>query len=102
MARARADFEALSQIARVFSSPLDDTPAMVEAQREKLQEADRTRRRLATELAQASGRALYAETAAGPDGIRRAVAPRGIAFGGIASRGSELHCLRASDFSGRG
>jgi alanyl-tRNA synthetase len=71
VARARADFEALSQIARVFSAPLDDAPAMVEAQREKLQEADRTRRRLATELAQASGRALYAETPPGSDGIRR-------------------------------
>jgi alanyl-tRNA synthetase len=71
VARARADFEALSDIARVFSSPLDETPALVDAQREKLQEADRTRRRLATELAQASGRALYAETSPGPGGIRR-------------------------------
>ena len=69
--RARADFEALSQIARVFSSPLDETPALVDAQREKLQESDRTRRRLATELAQASGRELYAGTAPGPDGVRR-------------------------------
>jgi alanyl-tRNA synthetase len=71
VARARADFEALSQIARVFSAPLDDTPAMVEAQREKLQEADRTRRRLATELAQASGRALYAGAPSSSDGVRR-------------------------------
>jgi alanyl-tRNA synthetase len=72
VARARSDFEALSQIARIFSASLDDAPAMVEVQREKLQETDRTRRRLATELAQASGRALYAGTPAGPDGIRRA------------------------------
>jgi alanyl-tRNA synthetase len=71
VARARADFEALAEIARVFSSPLDDAPAMVEAQREKLQEAEKARRRLATELAQASGRALYAESSPGPDGIRR-------------------------------
>jgi alanyl-tRNA synthetase len=71
VARARADFEALSQIARVFSAPLDDAPALVEAQREKLQEADRTRRRLATELAAFSGKALYANTSPGPDGIRR-------------------------------
>jgi alanyl-tRNA synthetase len=73
VSRARADFEALSQIARVFSAPLDDAPAMVEAQHEKLQESDRTRRRLATELAQASGRALYVETPPGEDGIRRAL-----------------------------
>jgi alanyl-tRNA synthetase len=71
VARARSDFEALSQIARIFSAPLDDGPAMVEAQREKLQKTDRTRRRLATELAQASGRELYVETSPGSDGIRR-------------------------------
>jgi len=71
VARARADFEALSHIARVFSSPLDETPALVDAQREKLQESERTRRKLSTELAQASGRALYGETTPGPDGIRR-------------------------------
>jgi len=71
IARARGDFEALSHIAHMFSSPLDETPALVDAQREKLQESERTRRRLSTELAQASGRALYGETIAGPDGIRR-------------------------------
>jgi len=71
VARARADFEALSQIARIFSSPLDETAALVDGQREKLQESERTRRRLSTELAQASGRALYGETVTGPDGMRR-------------------------------
>lgn len=71
--RARADYEALSQIARAFSSPLDDAPSLVEAQREKLEETDRARRRLATELAQASGRSLFAETAPSPDGVRRVV-----------------------------
>jgi alanyl-tRNA synthetase len=68
--RARGDFEALSEIARVFSAPLDETPAMVEAQREKLQEIDRVRRRLATELAEAGGRELYAATSPNADGIR--------------------------------
>src|SRR4029077_17852340 len=47
VARARADFEALSEIARVFSAPLDEVPAMVEAQLERLQEAERARRRTA-------------------------------------------------------
>lgn len=73
VARARADFEALSKIARAFSSPLDDTPALVEAQREKLLASDRARRKLSTELAQASGRALYGEAAAGADGVRRII-----------------------------
>jgi alanyl-tRNA synthetase len=71
VARARADFEALSQVARAFSAAVDDAPAMVEAQREKLQETEKARRRLATELAQTIGRASYAETSPGPDGIRR-------------------------------
>ncbi len=69
--RAHADYETISAIARSFSSPLDETPALVDAQREKLQETDRARRRLATELAQARGRNLYADTAPGADGIRR-------------------------------
>jgi alanyl-tRNA synthetase len=73
VARARADFDALSQIARVFSSPLDETPGLVDGQRDKLQESEKARRRLATELAQASGRALYGETSSGADGIRRAL-----------------------------
>jgi alanyl-tRNA synthetase len=73
VSRARADFDALSKIARVFSAPLDETPALVDWQREKLLESERTRAKLATELAQASGRALFAEAAAGPDGIRRTI-----------------------------
>jgi len=71
--RARADYEALSAIARTFSAPPDETPALVAAQVEKLQETEKTRRRLATELAQARGRELYSATEPGPDGIRRVV-----------------------------
>jgi alanyl-tRNA synthetase len=71
VARARADFEALSQIARVFSAAIDDAPAMVETQREKLQASEKATRRLATDLAESKGRELYAETAPGEDGIRR-------------------------------
>lgn len=71
VARARADFEALSQIARVFSAPVDETPALVEAQRDKLQASEKAARRVATELAEAGGRALYAATPPGQDGIRR-------------------------------
>ena len=69
--RARSDFEALSTVARSFSSPLDDVPSLVEGQRERLLEAERAHRRLASELAQARGRELYTNTAASPDGIRR-------------------------------
>ncbi|HEX4593270.1 MAG TPA: DHHA1 domain-containing protein [Bryobacteraceae bacterium] len=71
--RARADFEALSSVARAFSAPHDELPALVAAQLEKLQDSEKVRRRLATELAQAKGRELYAATAPGPDGVRRVV-----------------------------
>lgn len=71
--RARSDFEALSTVARTFSSPLDDAPSLVEAQRERLLEAERAHRRLAAELAQARGRELYLNTAPSPDGVRRVV-----------------------------
>ena len=71
--RARADYDALSAIARAFSSPLDETPGLVAGQMEKLQEADKTRRRIMAELAQFKGRQLYGETQPGGDGIRRVV-----------------------------
>ena len=71
--RARADFEAISGVARAFSAPPDEVPALVAAQLEKLQESDKARRRLATELAQARGRELYVDTPPGPDGIRKVV-----------------------------
>ena len=69
--RARADYEALSAVARSFSSPLDDAPALVESQRETLLETERSYRKLATEVAQMRGRELYGNTSPGPDGIRR-------------------------------
>ena len=71
--RARADFEAISSVARAFSAPPDEVPALVATQLEKLQDSEKARRRLATELAQARGRELYAATAPGPDGIRKVV-----------------------------
>ena len=71
--RARADFEALSSVARAFSAPPDEVPSLVTAQLEKLQDSEKARRRLATELAQARGRELYAATAPGPDAIRKVV-----------------------------
>jgi alanyl-tRNA synthetase len=69
--RARMDYEALSGIGRAFSAGLDEIPALVGAYLEKLQESEKARRRLASELAQAKGRELYAATAPGPDGLRK-------------------------------
>ena len=77
--RARADFEALSQVARVFSASLEEAPSLVAAQQAKLVEADKARTRLALELAGARGRELYHETPPDPLGLRAAVrhAPTG-------------------------
>ena len=69
--RARADYAALAGIARLFSGAVDDTPALVAAQFEKLQDAEKARRKLGAELAAARGRELYAQTSPNPDGVRK-------------------------------
>jgi alanyl-tRNA synthetase len=69
--RAQSDYAALSAVARAFSAGLDETPAMVRSTLEKLQESEKARRRLATELAQAKGRELHAATAPGAAGLRK-------------------------------
>lgn len=68
--RARVDFDALTRVARIYSSALDDAPAMVETQRDRLAEADKTLRKLSLELAQFRGRQLYESTAPLPNGLR--------------------------------
>jgi alanyl-tRNA synthetase len=91
--RARADFEAISSVARSFSAPPDEVAALAAAQLEKLQDSEKARHRLATELAQARGRELYASTAPGPDGIRKVVRR-------VASLGDELRAEAQSFTAG--
>lgn len=69
--RARADFNALSRVAQLFSTPLDETPALVAAQVEAAKAAEKTRRKLELDLAAYEGKSLYEDTLPGPDGIRR-------------------------------
>ena len=71
--RARADYDALSQIARVFSAALDETAPLVAAQQSKLAEAEKTSKRLLLELAQNRGRTAYYETPPGDSGVRRLI-----------------------------
>jgi len=68
--QARADFDRLSAVARVFSAPLDDAPELAQAQVEKLQEAEKVRKKLALELAQIRGRQRYLETVPDSAGLR--------------------------------
>jgi alanyl-tRNA synthetase len=69
--RARADYEALSKIAQLFSAALDEAPAMVAAQLETARATDKARRKLELDLAGYLGRELYDTAAPGPDGVRR-------------------------------
>jgi alanyl-tRNA synthetase len=69
--RAHADYEALASIGRTLAATLDETPALVAAQIEKLSDSEKARRKLALELAQARGRQLYSDTQPGEAGIRR-------------------------------
>jgi alanyl-tRNA synthetase len=71
--RAHADYQALAQIAQLFSSPLDETPALVAAQLETARAADKARRKLELDLAGYQGRELYHTTEPSADGVRRIV-----------------------------
>jgi len=71
--RARADFEALSKSAQLFSAALDEVPASAAALLETSRAGEKTARKLALDLAAYRGRELYAETPPGADGVRRAV-----------------------------
>ena len=71
--KARADYSALSRIAQLFSTSLDETPQVAAAQVEGARDADRLKRKLDAELARYQGRELYEATAPDATGIRRAV-----------------------------
>jgi len=71
--RARADFDALDRMARMFSAALDEVPALVAAQVEASRQTDKLLRKLESDLAQYQGRELYAATAPDAAGLRRVV-----------------------------
>ena len=92
--RARADFEALSAAAQLFSVSVDDLPAIAAAHLESCRAADKARRKLEVELAAFQGHELYAATAPGSDGLRRHT--RRLERGGL----DELRAL-AQSFTGQ-
>ena len=89
-ARARADFDALSRCAQLFSSTLDDAPALVAAQLESARATEKAYRKLAIDLAGYRGRELYGATAPEADGVRRVA--RRVASGNL----EELRALAQS------
>jgi alanyl-tRNA synthetase len=68
--RARADYDALSEIARTLSVALDDAPGQAAAQAKLLETAEKARRKLALELAAMRGRELYQAAAPNAAGLR--------------------------------
>jgi alanyl-tRNA synthetase len=71
--RARRDLDALSGIAASLSSSLDDAPAVVATQSERLREADNARKKLDRELSGYRVRERYDATTPGADGVRTIV-----------------------------
>jgi alanyl-tRNA synthetase len=69
--RARADLDALSKIARVLSCGVDESPALVANQLERLQESEKAHRRAVLELAEAHGREAWARATPAASGARR-------------------------------
>jgi alanyl-tRNA synthetase len=71
LARARADFEALSGMAATMTAAIDELPALVAKQAANLHSADSERRKLSDELARYRARERYDATVPGIDGVRR-------------------------------
>jgi alanyl-tRNA synthetase len=71
--RARADYEALSRAAQLFSSTLEEVPATIAAQLEASRAGEKARKKLELDLAAYRGRELYSQTEPAPDGVRRVV-----------------------------
>ena len=73
LSRARRDQEALSAIAASLSSSLDDAPAVVAAQAERLRDAENARKKLEKELSAYRVRERYDAATPDADGIRTIV-----------------------------
>jgi alanyl-tRNA synthetase len=79
--RARADLEALSDIAQQLSASIDEAPSLVRAQREELKESASARRALETRLATHEARARWEAAPLDARGVHRIVERR--AAGGV-------------------
>ena len=71
--RAQSDYAALSRIARGFSAPPEEAPALVAALLEKSAAAGKQMQKLASELARYQARELYEATPADAVGARKHV-----------------------------
>jgi alanyl-tRNA synthetase len=70
VARSRAEYGWLSEIARFLSAPVENTPAVVEKMAARVEESEKARRKLSAELATLRGRSLYNQTNPTESGMR--------------------------------
>jgi alanyl-tRNA synthetase len=71
LARARADFEALSTIAGSLTAAIDEVPALIAAQAARLREAETDARKRGEELVKYQARERYDATPPDANGVRR-------------------------------
>jgi len=71
--QARADFRTLLAISQHLSTPVEQTPAAVAADMERIRVLEKSNQRLGADLARREGRELWAATEPGGDGIRRVI-----------------------------
>jgi alanyl-tRNA synthetase len=74
--RARADFELISRLAHGLSASIEEVPALVESQAERLRAADTQRRRLEAEVYTYRARLLYDAAVPTASGVRHVVERR--------------------------
>ena len=71
--RSRVEFDALTAAARAYACAIEEVPRIAAANAERVADLDKTRRKMAGELAAFEGKALYDSTVPDTDGVRRAV-----------------------------
>jgi alanyl-tRNA synthetase len=71
--RARADYETLAKLGRLFSSAPDEIPALAASQLQALDASEKARRRLVAELARLQGGELFRVTEPNAAGVRTVV-----------------------------
>lgn len=73
LARARADFDALSTIAGSLTAAIDEVPALVATQAARVKDAETDAKKRGEELAKYQARERYDAAVPGADGVRRIV-----------------------------
>jgi alanyl-tRNA synthetase len=99
LARARADFDALAQMATVMTCGIDELGPLVVSQAEHVRSADAERRKLGEELAKHRMKDRWTATTPGADGVRRIV-ERSAAMDDIRTLGQAASTLPHTLFVG--